>query len=342
MKTLFYRNHTLYVLDQLKLPQRKKYIACRDWQQVAQVIKKMNIRGAPAIGLAAAFGIALAAETQEARDKRRFLDQIRKAAGELKATRPTATNLIWALRQMLDHLAKIKDQDINSIKVLLEKKAQQIWHEDVLINKKLAVHGEKLIHRKDRILTHCNTGALATAGYGTALGVVREAHKRGKQVSVLVDETRPYLQGARLTAWELKEENIPFHLISDNMAGHFISRGEVDCIITGADCVTANGDTANKIGTYILAVLAKENKIPFYIAAPLSTIDTHIKTGSDITIEERPADEITMIAGIRIAPEGIKVKNPAFDITPHKYITAIITEKGIVKKPYLKNLKKLK
>ena len=342
IKTLYYQNHALYVLDQLQLPQRKKYIACRDWLQVAQVIRKMNIRGAPAIGVAAAFGIALCAWRQKAGNKQHFLVQIHKAAGKLTATRPTATNLIWALRQMLDHLEKIKSRDINSIKRLLEKKAQQILDEDVLINKKMAVHGEKLIHRKDRILTHCNAGALATAGYGTALGVIREAHKRGKKISVLVDETRPYLQGARLTAWELKEENIPFYLISDNMAGHFISRGEIDCIITGADCVTANGDTANKIGTYTLAVLARENKIPFYIAAPLSTIDLHTKTGQEITIEERSADEVTMIAGTRIAPEGIKVKNPAFDITPHKYITAIITEKGIIREPYLTNLKKLK
>lgn len=340
IETLYYRNHILYVLDQLKLPHQKKYIACRDWQQVAQVIKKMNIRGAPAIGVAAAFGIALGGRRQNTKNKQRFLFQIDSAAGKLNATRPTAVNLSWAIVQMLDYLEKIKSEDISSIKTLLEKKAQQILNEDVLINNKMAVQGEKLIPSNARILTHCNAGALATAGYGTALGVIREAHKRGKKVSVLVDETRPYLQGARLTAWELKEENIPFHLISDNMAGHFISRGEVDCIITGADRVAANGDTANKIGTYTLAVLAKENNIPFYIAAPLSTIDLKIKSGAEIPIEERSADEVTCIAGKRIAPLGIKVKNPAFDVTPHRYITAIITENGVVRKPYIKNLKK--
>lgn len=342
IETLYYKNHVLYVLDQLLLPRHKKDITCRDWPQVAQVIKKMNIRGAPAIGVAAAFGIALAAWRQNTGNKQYFLAQIQKAAEELTATRPTAVNLAWAIRQMLDYLEKVKSQDINQIKILLEKKAQQILDEDVLINKKMAVHGEKLIPQNARILTHCNAGALATAGYGTALGVIREAHKRGKKISVLVDETRPYLQGARLTAWELKVEHIPFYLISDNMAGHFISRGEVDCIITGADRIAANGDTANKIGTYTLAVLAKENHIPFYIAAPLSTIDLHKRSGQEIIIEERSGDEVTMIAGKMIAPSGIKVKNPAFDITPHKYISAIITEKGIIRKPYSANLKRIK
>jgi methylthioribose-1-phosphate isomerase len=342
VQTLYYKNHVLYVLDQLQLPRYKKYIVCRDWRQVAQVIKKMNIRGAPAIGVAAAFGIALAAREQNTSDRQRFLDQIYIASKALVSTRPTAVNLAWAIKQMLDYLETIKSRDIKGIKTFLEKKAQQVLAEDVLINKKMAVQGEKLIPGNARVLTHCNAGALATAGYGTALGVIREAHKRGKKITVWVDETRPYLQGARLTAWELKEEKIPFYLISDNMAGHFISRGEVDCIITGADRVAANGDTANKIGTYSLAVLAKENCIPFYIAAPCSTIDLHIKSGSEIPIEERSAEEVTCIAGKRIAPPGIKVKNPAFDVTPHKYITAIITEKGIVKKPYLKNLKKLK
>ncbi|MDD5492291.1 MAG: S-methyl-5-thioribose-1-phosphate isomerase [bacterium] len=342
VQTLYYKNHVLYVLDQLQLPHYKKYIACRDWQQVSQVIKKMNIRGAPAIGVAAAFGIALAAGKQNTRDKKLFISRIHKAANELAGARPTAVNLAWAIRQMLDYLEKIKSNDINKINTLLETKAQQILDEDVIINKKMAVQGEKLIPQNACILTHCNAGALATAGYGTALGVIREAHKRGKKITVWVDETRPYLQGARLTAWELKEENIPFRLISDNMAGHFISRGEVDCIITGADRVAANGDTANKIGTYTLAVLAKENHIPFYIAAPLSTIDLRKKTGQEIVIEERSADEVTMIAGKRIAPAGISVKNPAFDITPHKYITAIITEKGIIRKPYTANLKRVK
>lgn len=342
VRTLYYQKHVLYILDQLQLPHYKKYIACRDWQQVFQAIKKMNIRGAPAIGVAAAFGIALAAEKQNTRDKKVFISRIYKAANELAMARPTAVNLAWAIRQMLDLLEKIKSQDIKNIKTLLEKKAQQILEADVLVNKQMAVFGEKLIPRNARVLTHCNAGALATAGYGTALGVIREAHKRGKKILVWVDETRPYLQGARLTAWELKEEQIPFRLISDNMAGHFISRGDIDCIITGADRVAANGDTANKIGTYTLAVLAKENHIPFYIAAPLSTIDLQIKSGAEIPIEERPADEVTMIAGKRIAPAGSSVRNPAFDITPHKYITAIITEKGILRKPYAANLKRIK
>lgn len=342
VETLYFAQGKLYVLDQLLLPHRQKYIICKTWRQVAQTIEKMNIRGAPAIGVAAAFGVAIGAAGQKTEDKEIFNKNIEHICSEVAKTRPTAVNLFWAIEQMQGYLKTLESHSIPQIKNLLLKKAQEILVEDININKKMACYGEKLISKGARILTHCNAGALATAGYGTALGVIREAHKRGKNISVFVDETRPYLQGARLTAWELKEEKIPFHLISDNMAGHFISRGEVDCIITGADRVAANGDTANKIGTYTLAVLAKENKIPFYIAAPTSTIDLKIKTGAEIPIEERSAEEVTYLAGKRIAPEGICVKNPAFDVTPAKYITAIITEKGIIRKPYNKNLQKLK
>ncbi len=341
VKTLYYKKGALYILDQVALPQRKTYIACRSAVQVGQVIKKMNIRGAPAIGVAAAYGVAIGAKALKTGDKKVFLCQVKQLASALAGSRPTAVNLSWAIGQMLCFLQTVAYRDISRIKQLLLDQAENLLLQDIKINKQMAVNGEKLIPRGARILTHCNAGALATAGYGTALGVIREAHKKGKKITVLVDETRPYLQGARLTAWELKEEKIPFHLISDNMAGHFISRGEVDCVITGADRVAANGDTANKIGTYSLAVLAKENHIPFYIAAPVSTIDLKMKSGREIPIEERSPDEITMIAGRRIAPKGIAVKNPAFDVTPHRYITAIITENGIVRKPYKTNLKKV-
>jgi methylthioribose-1-phosphate isomerase len=341
VKTLYYKKGILYVLDQLALPQRKIYIACRNSAQVARVIKKMNIRGAPAIGVAAAFGIALGAAGYRGSDRAGFTRRVEAAAGEMSRTRPTAVNLFWAINRMRRFLADNSMRPVPELKRLLLAQAQEILTEDIKINREIGRRGEKLIPAGARILTHCNAGALATAGYGTALGVIREAHKKGKKITVLVDETRPYLQGARLTAWELKEEKIPFHLISDNMAGHFISRGEVDCVITGADRVAANGDTANKIGTYSLAVLAKENRIPFYIAAPVSTIDLKMKNGREIPIEERSPDEITMIAGKRIAPLDIAVKNPAFDITPHRYITAIITEKGIARKSYGRNLKKI-
>jgi methylthioribose-1-phosphate isomerase len=339
--TLYFRNGALYVLDQLLLPRRKKYIACRNAGQVARVIRKMNIRGAPAIGVAAAFGLALGAADFKGQDKKQFWRRMDRVAGELAGTRPTAVNIHWALGRLRAFLRQHEHRGIVALKKLALEQAQEILKEDVAINKNIARRGEKLIPRGARILTHCNAGALATAGYGTALGVIREAHKKGKRISVLVDETRPYLQGARLTAWELKEEKIPFHLISDNMAGFFMSRGEVDCVITGADRVVANGDTANKIGTYSLAVLARENKIPFYIAAPLSSIDLEKKQGSAIPIEERSAEEVTMILGRRIAPEGIKVKNPAFDVTPAKYITAIITEEGIARPPFKNSLRKL-
>lgn len=339
--TLYYKNDTLYVLDQLKLPQVKKYITCKTWQEVAQVIKKMNIRGAPAIGIAAAYGIALAANESRSKNKSEFLKSIKHGAKEISKTRPTAVNLFWAIDRMLKFLDEISDKSVPEVKRLLLQEAHNIYQEDLKINYQIARFGEKLISQNASILTHCNAGALATAGYGTALGVIREAHKKGKKIAVYVDETRPYLQGARLTAWELKEEKIPFYLISDNMAGHFINRGEVDLVITGADRVVANGDTANKIGTYTLAVLAKENGIPFYIAAPVSTIDLKIKTGKNIPIEERDPDEVTTIAGKRITPFGIKVKNPAFDVTPNRYITAIITEKGVITPPYSKNLKKI-
>lgn len=338
VKTLYFKNERLYVLDQLKLPAKVCYIPCKTWQQVAQVIKKMNIRGAPAIGVAAAFGVAIGAANQKTKDKEIFLQNIERLCSEIAKTRPTAVNLFWAIRQMQTVLSVVKQENIDGIKKALLKKAQEVLEEDIRINQTIGKWGETLIPAGARILTHCNAGALATAGFGTALGVIRAAHQKKKEISVFVDETRPYLQGARLTAWELHEEKIPFYLISDNMSGYFISRGEVDCIITGADRIAANGDTANKIGTYTLAVLAKENKIPFYIAAPWSTIDLNIKSGAEIPIEERSAEEVTCIAGKRIAPEGVCVKNPAFDVTPAKYITAIITEKGIITKPYKKNL----
>lgn len=330
------------MIDQRILPARFEVIAYRDYREVASAITTMVVRGAPAIGAAGAFGLALAAQQSPARDRDGLLIDLEQAKKTLDAARPTAINLSWATKRVMDvarHLVLPNTDDIRSA-VLAE--AQKVADEDVEINKRMAAHGAALIADGDTVLHHCNTGALATVDYGTALGVIRMAHEQGKRVHVLVDETRPRLQGARLTAWELQQIGVPFDLIADNAAGHFMYTGQVKAVFVGADRVAANGDVANKIGTYKLAVVAKENGIPFYSVAPTSTIDLSLPDGSHIPIEERSMDEVLNleIGGERVAPEGITARNPAFDVTPNRYVTAIVTENGVVRPPYVESLRR--
>jgi len=332
MKAVEWLGDALRIIDQTLLPHTLKYIDIRDYPDVAEAIKTLRVRGAPAIGIAAAYGIALGAQRIAAADRSEFLSEYETIAELFSQSRPTAVNLFHAIERMGQVLEKQHTMD--SMKSALIDEAKSIHEEEEIATKRLSEYGASLIGENFTILTHCNAGPLATAGYGTALGVIIEAHRQGKRIQVFVDETRPLLQGARLTAWELMKEHIPATLITDSMAGYFLSRGRINCVIVGADRIAANGDTANKIGTYSLAVLAHENAVPFYVAAPLSTVDTKIESGSDIPIEERKPDEVTTIAGHRIAPDGAVAANPAFDVTPHRYIHAIITEKGIIRKPY--------
>jgi methylthioribose-1-phosphate isomerase len=318
-----WRGDALELLDQRLLPRDVHYVACRDAHEVAIAIRDMIVRGAPAIGVSAAFGIALAAQRG---------DDIDAAAAELRASRPTAVNLMWAIERML------RARDASSD---LTAEAESMFREDVEANKRIGRSGAELLGDSVTVLTHCNAGALATAGYGTALGVIRAAVEGGKRVAVFADETRPYLQGARLTAWELKQENIDVTLITDSMAGHFFQQGRFDAVIVGADRIAANGDTANKIGTYTVAVLANAHGVPFYIAAPLSTIDRSCPNGAGIPIEERSAAEVTSIGGVSIAPEGIGVRHPAFDVTPARLISAIITDRGVLRAPYDESIREV-
>ncbi|NJD03659.1 MAG: S-methyl-5-thioribose-1-phosphate isomerase [Ruminiclostridium sp.] len=334
MRPLEFKNGVLKLIDQTRLPTELIYVECSTYKEVAASIANMTVRGAPAIGVTAAYGIAIGASAVNTGSKEDFFKELEEICNVIRSTRPTAVNLFWAIDRMRRKALDNRDADVSAIKDLLVREACEMDREDVEINKTLGMHGNKLIKDGFTILTHCNAGALATCGYGTALGVVRAAHDAGKKINVFADETRPYLQGARLTAWELQQDGIPVKLICDNMAGHFMKSGAIDCVIVGADRIAANGDTANKIGTYSVAVLAKENNIPFYIAAPISTIDFSIESGDSIPIEERKAEEITHIRGIQLAPDGISVANPAFDVTPNRYITAIITEKGIIYPPY--------
>ena len=338
MKAIEWISGKVQIIDQTKLPWEEVFIEIDDYRQVAQAIKKMQIRGAPAIGIAAAYGVALGAQGIEATSKDEFIASLRPISEALSATRPTAVNLFWALERM-NRVAKA-GESVAQIKAALVAEAQRLDAEDEAAERKLSSYGAELIKDGFTIMTHCNTGALA-AGYGTALGVIRTAWESGKKIHVFVGETRPLLQGARLTAWELMKYDIPFTLIADTMTGHFLSRGGIDCVIVGADRIASNGDVANKIGTYNLAVLAMENGVPFYVAAPTSTIDISLASGDDIPIEERSAAEVTHIRGVPIAPEGVRVANPAFDITPHRYISAIITERGIVCEPYKERLRKI-
>jgi methylthioribose-1-phosphate isomerase len=342
IKTVEWTDDGVRLIDQTKLPTQELYVTCSTYEEVADAIKKMVVRGAPAIGVTAAMGIALGARDAEgdhvAEFRRRF-DEICEVMGE---TRPTAVNLFWAIRRMQQKFETLSEQPVSRIKQELIAEAQRIYIEDLAVNEAMGKHGATLLPSSGTVLTHCNAGALATAGgYGTALGVIRAAVESGKKLSVYADETRPFLQGSRLTAWELMKDNIPTTLISDNMAGSMMRLGKIQAVVVGADRVAANGDVANKIGTYSVAVLAKENNIPFYVAAPWSTIDLETPSGDKIPIEQRSSREVTHMGGTQIAPDGVKVENPAFDVTPAKYVTAIITEHGIAKAPYEDSLKKL-
>jgi len=341
VRTIEWVDNKVIMIDQTRLPVEEVYREYDNYKEVALAIKNMVIRGAPAIGVAAAMGIALGAQHIEADSYEEFSAKMKEILEEMGKTRPTAVNLFWAIEEMRRCAEANKHLPVPELKDVLKKKAIQMREEDIQINKKMGAYGAQLIEDGDTILTHCNAGALATAGYGTALGVIRAAHEAGKKIHVFVDETRPFLQGSRLTAWELAKENIPLTLITDNMAGYFMRKGKINRILVGADRIAANGDVANKIGTYSVAVLAKEHGIPFYVAAPISTLDLSIPSGEQIPIEERNHREVTQIAGRQIAPETIQAANPAFDVTPHPYITAIITEKGIAWPPYKESLARL-
>jgi methylthioribose-1-phosphate isomerase len=338
MKPIEWLGNKLKIIDQTQLPGKVVFVELRDYAEIVAAIKGMKVRGAPAIGVAAAYGIALGAQNIKAENKAKFLSQLDKILKAFATARPTAVNLFRAIDRMKKVAAAA---DFTTIKQALIDEAKRIHAEEEAAQERLSQLGAELIEDGFTVLTHCNTGSLATAGYGTALGVIKAAVEQGKKIEVIATETRPLLQGARLTAWELMQENIPVTLITDSMAGYFMSRGKVNCVIVGADRIAANGDTANKIGTYTLAVLAKENGTPFYVAAPTSTIDLSLSSGDGIPIEERNPEEVTSIGGIRLAPKGVTAANPAFDITPHKYITAIITEKGIIREPYANSLKRV-
>ena len=340
IKTIFFEDNKVKYIDQTLLPDEYKVVSCTDVKKLEIAIKTLAIRGAPAIGVGGAYGIVLAALSYKGNNKDEFFKVI-KDGEKIKDARPTAVNLTWAVERMMKYFDSIKNKSIEEIKKELILEAERIRKEDAVINRKMGQYGNPLISTGDGVLTHCNAGALATSEYGTALGVIRAAVEAGKKIRVYSDETRPLLQGARLTTWELKEDGIPVTLICDSMAGISMRRGLIQKVIVGADRIAMNGDTANKIGTYQVAVLAKENNIPFYVAAPISTFDPKAKTGDDIPIEERSKDEVTHIGGKRIATEGIDVFNPAFDVTPAKYISGIITEKGVLKPPYEKSIKEL-
>ncbi|MFZ5754511.1 MAG: S-methyl-5-thioribose-1-phosphate isomerase [Bacillota bacterium] len=341
MKSVEWKDQVLHLIDQTLLPAELKIVECHTYQEVADSIKTMKVRGAPAIGVAAAYGLALAAIHFAGTETGKMIEELRRAKEVLARTRPTAVNLFWALARMERVWQDHRDKDVKTLKAVLENEARAIDEEDQAMNRRIGDFGKELIPAKARILTHCNAGALATAGYGTALGVIRAAQEAGKEVQVYADETRPLLQGARLTAWELMQDNIPVTLITDSMAGYLMQQGKIDLVIVGADRITANGDVANKIGTYSLAVLANYHKIPFCVAAPLSTIDMDLRTGREIPIEERHHDEIRRLGNLQLAPKDVKVYNPAFDVTPSSLIEAIITDQGIVKAPYEENLAKL-
>jgi len=340
-RTIEWRDNAVVMIDQTLLPGDEIYNTYTDFKAVAEAIRGMIIRGAPAIGVAAAMGIALGARAIVADTHESFFRQLENVCDVMARTRPTAVNLFWGIERMKRVAEANRDKKLDQIREILKDEAIRIEAEDLTICRNIGKWGANLIPEGATVLTHCNAGGLATAGYGTALGVIRAAHEAGKNIRVFADETRPWLQGARLTAWELMKDDIPVTLISDNMAGFFMNRGEITCCVVGADRIAANGDTANKIGTYSVAVLARENNIPFYVAAPVSTLDLTLSDGSKIPIEERPTSELTHIKGIAIAPEGVSVRNPSFDVTPARYITAIITENGIVKDDYRAGLRRI-
>lgn len=336
VKTIEWKNDRVIMLDQRLLPHREVYRICRDYNEVAAAIREMVIRGAPAIGVAAAMGVALGALKAPDKGFDRAFERILMT---LRKTRPTAVNLFWALQRMRQVYLGHRSRGIETVKRALKDEAQKIYKEDISANRQLGKHGVALLRDAKQIMTHCNAGALATAGYGTALGVLRALKESGRQFEVFVNETRPFLQGARLTAWELKKEKIPATLITDNMAGYLMQNGKVDAIVVGCDRVAANGDVANKIGTYTLAVLAHRHGIPFYVAGPTSSIDVDCPSGKDIPIEQRDPKEVSHIFGKAVAPKGIHVFNPAFDVTSQDLVSAIITEKGVIHPPYQQNIR---
>jgi methylthioribose-1-phosphate isomerase len=339
--TLKWCGNYLSILDQRKLPDREVYLSLKTYMDVISAIKNLSIRGAPAIGAAGAFGCALGALQIKTKDIQKFSQELNKICNQIAGARPTAVNLSWAVKRVKSAINSKKFRNVNEIRMLILREAKNIYNEDIKSNIKIGEYGEKLIPEKAKILTHCNAGALATCGYGTALGVIRSAYKKGKIDAVYADETRPVLQGARLTAWELQKDGIPVTVITDNMAGNLMKSGNVDIVIVGADRITLNGDFANKIGTYSLAVLAKHHGIPFYVAAPQSTFDLNLKSGDDIIIEMRDKSEVLNFRGKMVAPAGVDAFNPAFDVTPHELVTAFITNRGIIKPPFIRNIKKV-
>src|SRR5882672_10461844 len=344
IKTVEWTSEGVRMLDQRLLPTEEKYLMLRSYEEVADAIKKMVVRGAPAIGVSAAMGLALGANQSVGTSIADLEYDFRFMCKVMGATRPTAVNLFWAIERMNTALQKARKEthDVEEVKKRLVLEARAIYQEDIESNRALGKFGGELIPDGATVLTHCNAGALATAGdYGTALGVIRGAIDAGKRVAVIADETRPFLQGLRLTAWELAQDNIPVTVITDNMAGHVMKGGQVDVVVVGADRIAANGDTANKIGTYMVAVLAKEHDIPFYVAAPISTLDLSLQSGEQIPIEERNSREITHMREQQLGPDGVAVHNPAFDITPNHLISAIITDRGVARAPFLESLKKL-
>ena len=344
IKTVEWTREGVRMIDQRLLPTEEKYLILRSYEEVAEAIKKMVVRGAPAIGVSAALGLALGAKQSVGTSVADLEDDFSYMCDVMSKTRPTAVNLFWAIERMRARFnsEKGKTDDVEAIKQYLIDEAQQILQDDLDANRSIGRHGAELIKDGATVLTHCNAGALATAGdYGTALGVIRGARDAGKRVAVIADETRPFLQGLRLTAWELAKDEIPVTVITDNMAGHVMKSGKVDCVVVGADRIAANGDAANKIGTYMVAVLAQQNNIPFYVAAPITTLDLSLATGDEIPIEERDGREITHIGGKQLGPDGVVVHNPAFDVTPNALIAAIITDKGVARAPYTKSLQDL-
>ncbi len=341
LDTLRWQGDSVALLDQRALPLREEYLTCRTAEAVAGAIVEMVVRGAPAIGVAAAMGIALGMKQSAGTSAEELTRAMAGVCERMRRTRPTAVNLFWAIERMKKRFDELLSQGLRAVREGLEREALLIQREDIELNRRMGRYGAELVPDGARILTHCNAGALATAGYGTALGMVRAAVESGKKVEVYADETRPFLQGSRLTAWELAKDRIPVTLITDNMAGHLMSRGKVDLVVVGADRIAANGDVANKIGTYSVAVLARENGIPFYVVAPTSTFDLSLPSGEQIPIEERGAEEVTHLQGMRIAPEGVRVANPAFDLTPHRYLTAIVCENGVARSPFAEALRRL-
>jgi methylthioribose-1-phosphate isomerase len=341
IETLEWTDAGVRFIDQTRLPTEEIFVTCKTYEEVADVIRNMVVRGAPAIGVSAAMGIALGVQNSKAdngADLKKDFDHICDVIGK---TRPTAVNLFWAIRRMQDKFEHLRMRPIPQIKQALIEEAQRMHAQDIAANQAMGRHGATLMPASGGVLTHCNAGALATCGYGTALGVIRAAVEEGKKIQVYADETRPFLQGARLTAWELMKDGIPTTVISDNMSGAMMRQGKIKAVVVGADRIAANGDVANKIGTYTVAVLAKEHGIPFYVAAPFSTIDLDTPDGSKIPIEQRNPREVTHIAGKQMVPDGVSVENPAFDVTPAKYVTAIVTERGIAREPYGESLRNL-